>query len=236
MTRPGSGQWSQMWAAMSAALASAVPPEVRAEEHLATDAIVAFVDGELGLSAHERAARHLSRCPSCTAEVAAQRQARTAVRDAGAPAIPQSLLAALHTIPLRAPLDPSPDQLAVTDDGQLVVVQRPVEGRTPLGGGEPLGSVGLGGTTTNGLAGVRRRTTRRARQGAGVLVSGLVVGALVLAAPVEQAAPDIVPGSPRPGSVGGGGTPAAPELARLELQRRDAADRPAPTGPAMAVR
>jgi len=66
--------------------------------HLAADAIVAFVDGELSLSAHERAARHLANCRMCTAEVAAQRQASTAARNAGAPAVPQTLLAALHDI------------------------------------------------------------------------------------------------------------------------------------------
>lgn len=250
MTRPG-GQWSHVWATMSAVLASAVPPEVRAEEHLATDAIVAFVDGELGLAAHERAARHLSRCPLCTAEVAAQRQARTAVRDAGMPAIPQSLLAALHTIPQRAPLPPAPDQLAVTDDGQLVVVQRSdgerLGSRTPLGGGEPLGSstrlgeTGFGKAAGRATGAVDSSRRRNARFGAGVVVSGLVLGALVLVAPAEQAGSQIVPGAPRPDSVGGEGTPASPELARLELDRRDF-DRPAAPGtapgaaPGMAVR
>src|SRR5262249_7595768 len=110
MTQPGGRQWSQVWTAMTAALASAAA-EVRAEGHLATDAIVAFVDGELSLSAHERAARHLANCNMCTAEVAAQRQASTAVRHAGAPAVPQALLAALHDIPQSATLPPGPEEL-----------------------------------------------------------------------------------------------------------------------------
>ena len=113
MTQPGGRQWSQVWAAMTSALASAAA-EVRAEGHLATDAIVAFVDGELSLCAHERAARHLANCKMCTAEVAAQRQASTAVRDAEAPGVSQTLLAALHDIPQSATLPPGPDELAVT--------------------------------------------------------------------------------------------------------------------------
>ena len=45
-------------------------------EHLALDALVAFVDGELSPSAYDRAAAHLAHCSACSAEAAAQRQAR----------------------------------------------------------------------------------------------------------------------------------------------------------------
>jgi anti-sigma factor RsiW len=55
------------------------------EQHLALDAVVAFVDGELSAAARDRAASHLIRCTGCAAEAAAQRQARAAVRAAGAP-------------------------------------------------------------------------------------------------------------------------------------------------------
>ncbi len=84
--------WSELWAG------------VNAGQHLALDAVVAFVDGELSLAAHERAAAHVARCATCSAEVAAQRQARSAVRSANSPATPAALLAALQAIPERTAL------------------------------------------------------------------------------------------------------------------------------------
>jgi anti-sigma factor RsiW len=229
MTEPGGRQWSQVWATMTSALASAAA-EVRAEGHLATDAVVAFVDGELSLSAHERATRHLANCRMCTAEVAAQRQASTAVRDAGAPVVPQTLLAALHDIPQSATLPPGPDELAVTDEGQLVVAQRPLNGRLgstpplgssqPLGSGSRLGSGGLGSVADSHTTASRWLTGRFA-QGAGVVVSGLVLGVLVLAAPTEPPGASIVPGSPSPDGVGGDSLPVKAELGHLPYERQD---------------
>lgn len=73
---------------------------LNAGQHLAVDALVAFVDGELGPVASERAASHLSGCPSCAAEVAVQRHTRSLVRSAPCPQVPASLLAALRSIPL----------------------------------------------------------------------------------------------------------------------------------------
>ena len=57
------------------------PRQFGSTEHLSTEAIAAFVDGELRMNAHLRAAHHLSLCPECAAEVEAQRQARAALRD-----------------------------------------------------------------------------------------------------------------------------------------------------------
>ena len=57
------------------------PREFGSTEHLSTEAIAAFVDGELRMNAHLRAAHHLSLCPQCAAEVEAQSQARAALRD-----------------------------------------------------------------------------------------------------------------------------------------------------------
>ena len=39
-----------------------------AEQHLVPDAIVAFVDGELSVTAQSRARAHLARCPLCATE------------------------------------------------------------------------------------------------------------------------------------------------------------------------
>jgi anti-sigma factor RsiW len=67
---------------------------------LSTEAIAAFVDNELRLTPHLRAANHLSLCPQCAAEVDAQRQARSALRDSLPIAVPRSLLGQLSQIPL----------------------------------------------------------------------------------------------------------------------------------------
>ncbi|NMN97711.1 zf-HC2 domain-containing protein [Antrihabitans stalactiti] len=68
-------------------------------EHLASEAIAAYVDGELRMNAYLRAAQHLGMCPECAAEVEAQQQARKALRESGEIAIPKSLMGALGRIP-----------------------------------------------------------------------------------------------------------------------------------------
>ena len=52
------------------------PRQFGSTEHLSIEAIAAFVDGELRMTAHLRAAHHLSLCAQCAAEVDAQSQAR----------------------------------------------------------------------------------------------------------------------------------------------------------------
>jgi anti-sigma factor RsiW len=146
------------------------------ESHLLPDAVVAFVDGELSLGAQDRAASHIARCPVCAAEVMSQRQACTAVRHAGAPSMSAGFLASLRSIPQNTELPTSPDNLAVTSDGQLVAIQRPdrVAG---------LRDSGVLGTSHTFLGGSRfGGARRRAAQGAGVVVSGLVLSALALVA------------------------------------------------------
>jgi hypothetical protein len=68
-------------------------------EHLSIEAIAAFVDGELRMTAHLRAAHHLSLCPQCVAEVEGQRQARAALRDSRPIRVPTELLGTLARIP-----------------------------------------------------------------------------------------------------------------------------------------
>lgn len=69
-------------------------------EHLASEAVVAYVDGELRMNAYLRAAQHLAQCPECVAEVEAQQQARIALRQSGPIAIPRGLHDSLARIPL----------------------------------------------------------------------------------------------------------------------------------------
>jgi anti-sigma factor RsiW len=85
------------------------PRQFGSTEHLSTEAVAAFVDGELRMTAHLRAAHHPSLCPECATEVDAQRQARTALRDSCPIAIPSALLGMLSQIPQHAPPEP-PDQ------------------------------------------------------------------------------------------------------------------------------
>ena len=74
------------------------PREFGSTEHLSTEAIAAFVDGELRMNAHLRAAHHLSLCPQCATEVEAQSQARAALRDSCPIVVPRSLLGMLSQI------------------------------------------------------------------------------------------------------------------------------------------
>jgi len=87
------------------------PRQFSSTEHLSTEAIAAFVDNELRLTPHLRAANHLSLCPQCSAEVEAQRQARSALRESLPIAIPSSLLGQLSQIPLHS-AQPTADQNA----------------------------------------------------------------------------------------------------------------------------
>ncbi|GAB3481861.1 zf-HC2 domain-containing protein [Amycolatopsis cihanbeyliensis] len=163
------------------------------ESHLLPDAVVAFVDRELSLGAHERAAAHVARCPGCAAEVTAQRQARAAVTSAEAPTMSAGFLASLRSIPEHTDVSSTPDNLAITEDGQLVAIQRPdrVAGlRSSSSSGSPAGveSAPLGSTAPLGNSpnvlgnGARLNVSKRAAQGAGVVVSGLVLSALALVA------------------------------------------------------
>lgn len=123
------------------------------QAHLTSDAVVAFVDDELSAAAHARAVQHLADCPDCTAEIAAQGQARSALRAAHAPELSSSLLHSLRAIPSDAELPGPPAGFAVGADGGFVQALRP----------QPV--------------------PRSRRFAAGLAVSGLAIGALALTAP-----------------------------------------------------
>jgi hypothetical protein len=152
------------------------------QDHLSLDAIVAFVDDELTAGPHGRAQAHLDRCRECRAEVVAQRQARSALRGAGGPCLPSSLLRSLRSIPVEAELPPPPPGLGITADGQFVLL-RDVPRAAP-------------GPHVPGSGPSPRRLSRRARVGA---VSGLALGALAVGA--LAAPPQPVPTGP--GLLGG---------------------------------
>lgn len=82
------------------------PGEFSSTEHLAFEAVVAFVDGELRMNAHLRAGTHIAQCAVCASEVDAQRQVRNALRESGEISVPHRLLGQLAQIPTEC-CDPS---------------------------------------------------------------------------------------------------------------------------------
>lgn len=99
--------------------ARAASSSFSAGEHLTSEAVVAFVDGELRMGAHQRAAAHVSLCVECADDVAAQRQARSAVRSAAPVCVPAGLMGALRGIPERADDAPAPALLGSTPGAPL---------------------------------------------------------------------------------------------------------------------
>ncbi|WP_018335225.1 zf-HC2 domain-containing protein [Actinomycetospora chiangmaiensis] len=161
--------------------------------HLTLDAVVAFVDGELGEAAAGRAAAHVDHCPSCAAEVAAQRQARRRLRAADCPGVPSSLLASLRNIPDDAELPEAPAGLGIDAQGRFVVPAEAPPAR-------------------HGRRGGRGPRSRR-RVLPAVVASGLVAGAAAVAGPVLAAG--AVSPAPTPGrapEVGASLTAAAPAV------------------------
>ncbi len=73
--------------------------------HLALEAVVAYVDGELSSGAETRARAHVGSCAQCSFDVAAQREAKAALVAAGGPDLPGSLLGRLQRIPFTTDLD-----------------------------------------------------------------------------------------------------------------------------------
>jgi hypothetical protein len=96
------------------------PRQFGSTEHLSIEAVAAFADGELRMNAHLRAAHHISLCTQCAAEVDAQRQARTALRDSCPINIPSTLLGMLSQIP-HTPVTP--------DDAQSLIAEPPADDR-----------------------------------------------------------------------------------------------------------
>ncbi|WP_285188456.1 hypothetical protein [Rhodococcus sp. MEB041] len=75
------------------------PRQFSPTDHLASEAVAAYVDGELRMNAYLRAARHVSECASCADEVQVQQQARVALQGSPEMSMPSSLLGLLHQIP-----------------------------------------------------------------------------------------------------------------------------------------
>jgi hypothetical protein len=86
------------------------PREFRSTEHLSTEMISSYVDGEVRMVWYLRASTHLAMCPECVAAVEAQEQARAALRESCPIDIPAALLGQLAEIPLTTSQDPPPTE------------------------------------------------------------------------------------------------------------------------------
>lgn len=159
--------------------------------HLTLEAVVAYADHELAPAPQDRATRHLGVCRECAAQVGAQIQARTALRSAGGPTLPMSLMASLRSIPQVAELPPPPHGLAVTADGQLVSMLR-LPSRSPSPSEQPdLPPAGLSARPARADHDRRAAAHRRARMATGVAATGLALLALGAAAlPSDSPVPD----------------------------------------------
>ena len=91
------------------------PRQFNSTEHLSSEAIAAFVDGELLMKAHLRAGHHLSLCGQCAGEVEAQGQARAALRDSRPVSMPSTLMNLLSAIPQSTPDEALPAPPSLTD-------------------------------------------------------------------------------------------------------------------------
>lgn len=99
----GPSAWAPASSSFAPVRRPAAPRERRfaPTQHLAPEAVAAFVDGELGMTAQMRATHHLAMCHECVAAVDAQAAARTRLRSSGTMAIPSGLLGQLSQIPTR---------------------------------------------------------------------------------------------------------------------------------------
>lgn len=178
------------------------------EFHLALEAVVAYVDGELSPGATQRARAHLDGCSECAGDVAAQREAKSLLVGSAGPQLPGTLLSRLNDIPFSADLQAPPMSLAMDGDhlrwnaggsppgtgrdgrplppGRQQAVVGPAPGAlVPATDDRPPGRPDLPGPPNrrSGLSTLRMRRLRRGLVGA---VAGLAVG--VLAATVAPAA------------------------------------------------
>ena len=89
------------------------------ELHLAAEAVVAHVDGELAPVPRDRANAHLAGCAECRAAVAEQRRAKATLTVAVGPAPSDDLLARLRDIPMTTNLTP-PNMVLAVQGNELV--------------------------------------------------------------------------------------------------------------------
>ncbi|MGK5529963.1 anti-sigma factor family protein [Streptomyces sp. URMC 129] len=99
-----------------------------ADHHLG-ESLAALVDGELSHDSRDRVLAHLATCPSCKAEVDAQRELKSVFAASPLPAPSDGLLARLQGLPSTADARPSGDP--GEDSGPAGPSAAPPGGRSP---------------------------------------------------------------------------------------------------------
>lgn len=164
--------------------------------HLALEAVVAYVDGELSAAADTRAAAHVASCAQCAADVAEQRAAKRVLVTAGGPELPASLLERLQQIPFTTQLQPPGMELAMHGEQLLWsrtdAPARPAAGRSapvsdaPAGAAPPdrrvAGHAEAPSRPQNRRPGRSSSRLRRLRRGLAGAVVGLAAGVLATSA------------------------------------------------------
>lgn len=186
--------------------------------HLAPDALVAFVDDELGSTAGDRATNHLLECAECRAAVAAQRSVKDALGSAATGEPPRELLDRLRQIPAVAGPQAGPVRRSAPSrdhSGRLRArVRRTAALFRSVDAGRSRPAAG-GGRVRRGLVGA---------------TAGVVVGMLAIALPAvstqSRRAPAATTPSGTSASTAGVPAPVAPISAALV----GAADRQHPAG------
>jgi anti-sigma factor RsiW len=168
------------------------------QDHLSAEAVAAYVDGELDDRPYDRATRHLATCGECAAQVVAQGQASAALQSARCPSLPSSLMKSLRSIPQAAQVPPAPNGLAMTSDGQMVVMLAPAPEphRSSAAGTSSGTSSGTSGPPAGLAESPPQNKGLRGRLGTGAAISGLALGALALGAAIIAGD---APPSPTPG-------------------------------------
>jgi anti-sigma factor RsiW len=110
------------------------------DDHLSLDAVVAYADGEMSMTAYQRAAAHLVRCGPCAADVAEQTAASQYLRGAQVPTMPNSLFQALTSIPVAAPARSA----SHSNPGEGSSVPLPRGRRLRLGAGALVAGIAVG--------------------------------------------------------------------------------------------
>ena len=89
-------------------------------QHLSDEAVAAYADGVLNGHARERAAKHIGGCAECRTAVRVQREAAVALRAAGMPPAPSTLVERLRSVPMTTPM-PAPPPTAIAPDGTTML-------------------------------------------------------------------------------------------------------------------
>lgn len=91
-----------------------------ADVHLSTEALAAFVDGELARTPRARADEHILSCTECYLAVSVQRQSKVSLTGSSCFDVPSSLMARLSAIPFAedgAEMTPPGSSLSLSSSG-----------------------------------------------------------------------------------------------------------------------